>query len=229
MQKLGDRIKQYENVERKYLTRRVPVIIRVDGRAFHSFTKREHFKKPYDLDLMCMMNDAATSLFHEVQGAKMAYVQSDEISLLVTDYDTIQTEAWFAYNLNKVVSISAARVTASFAFSMLDQGYGVGFPCFDSRAFNLPLVEVPNYFIWRQRDWVRNSLQMLARSLYSHKQLQGKNNQELFKLCSQKGHYWEDLPSHQKYGRIIVGGSLQQDTPVFNYESDIFKELNIGI
>ena len=90
---LGDRIKCYENSERKYLMRGVPSLIRLDGKSFHSFTKE--FQRPFDLILMRSMWDTARYLCENITGCKMAYTQSDEITLLLTDYDKITTQAWF--------------------------------------------------------------------------------------------------------------------------------------
>jgi len=109
---LGDRMKGYENIERRYLTRRMPAIIRVDGKAFHTFTRG--FQKPFDMILMQAMWDTAKYLCENIMGCKIAYVQSDEISLLLTDYDDIRTQAWFDKNIQKMVSVSASMATLGF-------------------------------------------------------------------------------------------------------------------
>jgi tRNA(His) guanylyltransferase len=153
---LGTRMKDnYENRFRYQLTRRIPVIIRVDGRAFHTLTQG---CEPFDLKFSKAMTDTAIYLCNEIQGVKCVYKQSDEISLLLVDYDLITTQAWFDYNLQKIVSISAALASVKFT-----ELFGK-FATFDSRAFNIPIDEVCNYFIWRQKDWLRNSIEMLAQS-----------------------------------------------------------------
>ena len=103
---LGDRMKGYENISRIYLTKRSPVIIRIDGKAFHSFTKG--FLRPFDNILMETMAETAKFLAQNISGCKLAYTQSDEISLLLTDYETNETQPWFENNLQKLVSVSAS-------------------------------------------------------------------------------------------------------------------------
>ena len=112
MNKLGIRMKIYENVTRNYLTRRVPVLIRIDGKSFHSFTKG--FQRPFDELLISTMQQTAKYLCENIQGCKLAYTQSDEITLLLTDYETIGTQGWFDYNIQKIVSVSASMATLAF-------------------------------------------------------------------------------------------------------------------
>lgn len=220
---LGDRMKNYyENRSRHYLTRRTPVIIRLDGKAFHTFTR--HCLKPFDTHFAHAMDSTAHFLLCNIQGAKMAYVQSDEISILVTDFDKLETDAWFDYNIQKMCSVSAAM--ASTYFSVM------GNPCpshpqklayFDSRVFNIPKEEVVNYFRWRYMDWLRNSIQMLAQSLYSHKELAGKKKADLHEMCFQKGVNWADSPDRFKNGcflfskpdDIVMLDSMVATTPTF--------------
>ena len=109
---LGDRMKEYENISRNYLTRRVPVIIRLDGKAFHTFTKG--MKKPFDRLLMTTMQETMKNLCENIQGCVFGYTQSDEITLVLTDYATITTDAWFGYNIQKMCSISASIATLTF-------------------------------------------------------------------------------------------------------------------
>lgn len=212
---LGDRIKSnYEDRQRFYLTRRTPVIMRLDGKAFHTVTKKA--EKPYDVTIINAMQATALKLLQEIQGAKCAYIQSDEISILITDFDTLQTEAWFDYNLNKMVSISSA--IASVEFSKL---FGKSI-YFDSRVFNIPKEEVTNYFRWRYLDWVRNSIQMLAQSLYSQKQLHGKNTSILQDMCMDKGINWSKLDPIYKNGTfyldklLVTDFNLLKDTCITN-------------
>lgn len=214
---LGDRMKSYEDVFRTSLPIRMPVILRIDGKAFHTYTKG--CKRPVDEGLVHCMNLTAIELCKKVQGCQLAYVQSDEISLLVTNYADNDTQSWFDNNLLKMVSISASVASVTFSMNSDEiwgdesieggDGYPVYYPIrkpayFDSRAFVMPKEDVCNYFIWRQQDATRNSVQMLARTLYSHKQLENKNNSELQELCFQKGINWNDCPASQKRGRCIV-------------------------
>jgi tRNA(His) guanylyltransferase len=207
---LGDRMKSfYEDAYRINLPQRMPLIIRVDGKAFSSYTAK--CKKPIDDGLIECMNDAALSLCKQIQGAKLAYVQSDEISLLVTNYEDINTQSLFNNNLQKITSVSASIASVTFTQNSYkiwgykqDSTPFIKPAYFDSRVFVLPKEEVNNYFHWRQADATRNSIQMLARSLYSHKQLNKKNSSELQELCFQKGFNWHNLPTTQKRGRCII-------------------------
>lgn len=110
---LGDRMKEsYENISRTYLTRRVPVIIRLDGKSFHTFTRG--FKRPFDSILMTSMQETMKYLCENIQGCVFGYTQSDEITLVLTDYATIKTDAWFGYNIQKMTSIAASMATLAF-------------------------------------------------------------------------------------------------------------------
>lgn len=200
---LGDRMKSsYEDAYRIHLPRRMPVIVRYDGKSFHSYTKG--CKKPIDQDLVDCMNETAIYVCKNVQGCKLGYVQSDEVSLLITNYDQLETNSYFDNNIQKIVSIISAMASSYFT-SISAKIFGeIKLAQFDARAFVLPKEEVNNYFLFRQQDATRNSVQMLARSLYSHKQCEDKNNSELQEMCFQKGINWNDCPTSQKRGRCIV-------------------------
>lgn len=231
---LGDRMKGYENISRIYLTRRTPVIIRIDGKTFHSFTRG--FAKPFDDILIKSMQDTSKYLCENIMGCKLAYTQSDEISLLLVDYEKFGTQAWFDNNLQKMVSVAASMATMAFnKFFMrevLEEKFEweAGFTpqsvmiqerhqkyidnlktainkgaMFDARAFILPKEEVNNYFIWRQQDATRNSIQMVAQSNFSHKELQGKSCNALQDMLhEQKGINWNDYPTVYKRGSCII-------------------------
>jgi len=198
MKSIGTRMKgNYEDRYRVKLTRRMPVVLRLDGKAFHTLTR--HCEKPFDLGFAEKMHLTAFRLCGDIQGAKCAYIQSDEISILVTDFDTLQTEAWFDYNLQKMVSVAAS--TASAFFNTLWPGRNRA--VFDCRAFNVPKEEVTNYFIWRQQDWIRNSLQMLARAHFSHKKLHKKNSSDMHEMLHEIGVNWADLDMRWKNGLFL--------------------------
>jgi len=200
MKDIGTRMKEnYENRYRFYLTRRMPVIIRVDGKAFHTLTK--NCEKPFDINLNTSMVHTAQYLVSEIQGAKIAYVQSDEISILLTDYDNLDTDAWFDYNLQKIVSVSAAMASTKFTEAYLAPGEGIAL--FDARAFNIPREEVTNYFLWRQQDWTKNSVQMLARAHFSHKELHGKNQKAMITMLEEREVYWNILADNWKNGTFV--------------------------
>ena len=192
---LNERMKEYyENRSKTYLTRRTPVIIRLDGKAFHTFTRG--LQKPYDEIFHNCMNNTTKYLCENIQGCKIGYTQSDEITLLITDYDTLTTSAWFDYNVQKLCSITASMATMAFNkfFSEEYKNYMYSFSfkdikptpsekeymntlysklntaMFDSRCFNVPEAEVCNCFIWRQQDAIRNNTQMLGQCNFSDKQ-----------------------------------------------------------
>lgn len=211
---LGDRMKGYEDTFRHTLPNRLPVILRIDGKAFHTYTRG--CKRPWDENLVTVMNLTAIELCKKIQGAQLAYVQSDEISILLNNYAELETQSWFDNNLQKMVSISAAIASVTFSMNswriwnphyvksgvLLEGDLKAAY--FDSRAFVLPKEDVVNYFLWRQQDATRNSVQMLARTLYSHKECNNKNNSELQEMCFQKGQNWNDVQTAQKRGRCII-------------------------
>ncbi len=203
-------MKGYENISRIYLTRRMPIIIRVDGKAFHSFTRG--FKRPFDEILHQTMWETGIALCKNIEGCQLAYIQSDEISLLLTDYENIKTEAWFGKNIQKMVSISASIATLAFnkEFPRLSSGeepYAKKYnqATFDSRVFVLPKEEVNNYFIWRQQDATRNSILSVGQSNFSHKELQNMScNKVQDKLFLEKQINFNDFETWQKRGVCII-------------------------
>ncbi len=206
---LGDRMKgNYEDRSRTYLLRKTPVIIRVDGKAFHTLTRKA--AKPFDVDIIEAMRGSAIYLASQMQGFKAGYVQSDEASFLLEDTDTVTTDAWFDNNLQKLVSVSASIMTAAFNRSRAFYDYSdrVGLPAntlpfFDARAFNIPETEVANYFLWRAKDWERNSVSMYARSFYSHKTLHGLGRKAVVTKLESDGHRWDELSPTFKNGSWI--------------------------
>lgn len=212
---IGERMKEnYERPAKYRLTPRVPVIIRLDGRAFHTYTR--HMDKPFDDRLMDAMEEAAWAVLREASGARVAYLQSDEVSILLTDYDTIRTESWFGYVKSKVESVAASIMTARFN-RVMQQDVDAHF---DARAFNVPREDVSNYFLWRVRDWLRNSLQMYARSFFSHKQLHGKKTDDLHEMLHAKGKNWAtDLTDRQKNGKWLFVDGTDPIVPLVTYES----------
>lgn len=203
--KLDERMKTYESVSKNFLTMRTPVIIRVDGRAFHTFTK--HLTKPFCSRLTDAMIETANYLCENVQNCVMAYTQSDEISLLLVDYKNIDSEQWFKGNIQKISSVSASLATAKFN----QEWSGEDIATFDSRCFNIPRNDVCNYFIYRQRDCIRNNIEAVAHSLYSQKDINGLNNKELivkikteFGMDCDDGSLWHTyFPSTLKNGVLI--------------------------
>lgn len=222
---LGDRMKGYENISRNYLTRRVPVIIRLDGKAFHTFTKG--MIKPFDPVLTKAMQETMKYLCENIQGCVLGYTQSDEITLVLTDYATPQTDAWFGYNIQKMGSVSASMATMAFARAFqlasiefwrklepddiegykLDKIYRdkVCKALFDARVFSIPKEEVINCLIWRQQDATRNSIEAVGQANFSHSQLHKKSCNEIQEmLWSEKEINWNDFPTEVKRGSCCV-------------------------
>lgn len=228
---LGDRMKCYENVTRNYLTRRTPVIIRVDGKAFHSFTRG--FKKPFDGIFVKSMQETMKYLCENIQGCVLGYTQSDEITLVIIDYEKIESCAWFDNNIQKMASISASMATLAFNkyfsanvykyiedykkehqlifieednkyYNTLIDAIKKG-AMFDSRVFTLPKEEVVNCVIWRQQDATRNSINSVGQANFSHKQLQNKScNDVQDMLMSEKGINWNDYTTTLKRGSCCI-------------------------
>jgi len=201
---LGKRIKGYEQVAKTVLMKRTPVMIRIDGRAFHTFSRG--FKKPFDEILVKSMQETMKYLCENIQGCKFGYTQSDEITLVLTDYDTLTTDAWFDYEVQKMCSIAASMATMYFnkVFTLhvndyiqdCATDYEMYGTCgkdtkewtlceiyqkamekgamFDARCFNISKEEVTNAVYWRQLDAARNSIQMVGQANFSHKELQNK-------------------------------------------------------
>ncbi len=226
---LGDRMKrQYEDRTRYTLPRRTYTILRLDGRAFHTYCRG--LDKPFDYGFMRDMDYTALHLCEQLQGSALAFVQSDEISILLTDFSTITTDAWFDANIQKMVSVAASIGTAYF------NSLRLSLATFDARVFTIPdRIEVENYFIWRQQDATRNSIQMVAQSLYSHKELHGKNVNEQQELIFRKGQNWNEYPVSAKRGRAVCYRDtrwLLEEPPVFTqqrlYLSGLIPRMDTG-
>ena len=214
---LGDRMKEnYENRAKTQLLRRTPVIIRLDGKAFHTFTRG--FEKPFDDILIKAMQQTMLTLCKLVQGCVLGYTQSDEITLVLIDYTKLETSAWFDYDIQKVCSVSASIATLAFnrcflneiqkkyesisdlTVSVYYQAWLKG-ALFDARCFNIPKEEVTNCILWRQQDAIRNSIYSVGRANFSHKELQGlSTDQILKKLLEEKQIDWNKLPVHLQRG-----------------------------
>lgn len=194
---LGDRMKRYEDISRGKVIWSLPIILRLDGKAFHSFTRG--MDRPYDKFLANTMKKTTGYLMGEVSG-HFAYTQSDEISILIyaVNYDS---QVWFDGNRDKIISVSAAMCSVYFNKEFQSQCPNKS-AVFDCRAFALPnWDEVKNYFLWRELDAVRNSIQALAQSQFSHSRLQGLNCNQLQEILHQeKGINWNDCPVEQKRG-----------------------------
>lgn len=209
---IGDRMKNfYEGRSRIELPRKAYTLLRIDGKSFKNYTR--NLKRPFDDDLMEDMDLTAAYLCKNIMGAKFAFVQSDEISILLTDFEEITTQAWFDNNLQKMCSISASMATSKFNQLRMQRFQDFNFKSaeFDSRVFQIPSKsEVENYFNWRQKDTTRNSISSVAQSLYSHSQLNGKNTDQMQELIFQKGINWDKYKPKYKRGRLITKETFEK-------------------
>lgn len=231
---LGDRMKAYENITRHYLTRRLPVIIRIDGKAFHSFTRG--FNKPFDEVFVKSMQETMKYLCENIQGCVLGYTQSDEITLVLVDYQNRESDAWFDNNIQKMVSVSASMATMAFnrIFQSEIYKYENDWRCsltpqsvqiqenhqkyvetlkkaarkgamFDSRVFTLPKEEVVNCLIWRQQDATRNSILSVGQAYFSHNELNGKKCDEIQDmLMLNRSVNWNNYPTTLKRGSCCI-------------------------
>lgn len=234
---LAERMKGYEKRNRYYLQRRMPVILRLDMRAGHSFTKG--FKRPFDEVFIKSMQNTAKYLCENIQNCKLSYQQSDEITLLLVDYDKLNTDCFFDYRVDKLCSITASMATMAFnkffekyvneyRFSKWDGTWGYiqtllnavdKGAMFDARCFNIPKEEVTNNFYWRQDDASRNSIQMVGQANFSHKELHKKSCNDIQDmLMTQKGINWNDLPTYQKRGSCCVKKEIENKSTGYNGE-----------
>ena len=236
---LGNRMKTfYEQIPKTKLMRRTPVIIRIDGKAFHTFTRG--FKRPFDEILIKTMQETTKYLCENIQGCVLGYTQSDEITLVLVDYQRFETSAWFDYEIQKICSISASMTTMAFNkfFAKNVKEYDMEWKCsltpqcveiqkahydymevlnkavekgamFDARVFNIPKEEVTNCVYWRQLDASRNSIQMVGQANFSHKELHCKTCNDIQDmLMLQKNINWNDFPTHQKRGTCVVRNKI---------------------
>ena len=229
---LAKRMKEYyEQVPKTRLMRRCPVIIRCDGRSFHTFTRG--FQKPFDEVLIKTMQETTKYLCENIQGCVLGYTQSDEISLLLVDYQRFETSAWFDYEVQKMCSVAASMATMAFNKFFYENVFQYNvmasvdtsnkeYPykevyvkavkkgaMFDARVFNIPKEEVTNCIYWRQLDASRNSIQMVGQANFSHKELQNKSCNDIQDmLVLQKNINWNDFPTYQKRGTCVVRNKI---------------------
>lgn len=231
---LGVRMKTfYEQIPKTKLMRRLPVAIRIDGKAFHTFTRG--FQKPFDEVLIKSMQETMKYLCENIQGCVLGYTQSDEVTLILIDYKKLTSSAWFDYEVQKICSIAASMATMAFnkffrdnvgdyLYENYDDQYLADYikilqnavdkgAMFDARCFNIPKEEVTNLVYWRQLDASRNSIQMVGQTCFSHKELQNKSCNDIQDmLMTQKGINWNDLPTYQKRGSCCVRNKIVIET-----------------
>lgn len=220
-----------------------PVIVMLDGRSFSQFIKHK-FKLPFDNDFIDMMNKTAEYLCQKIQGCKLAYVQSDEISLLLTDYDTPKSDLFFSGRLCKMQSIIASLATARFnqlmfLYELKTGGYdwckfdamGVLYNLKDAYEmiekhalyqFDCKVWPVPSandayaWFLYRQLDCTKNSKQQVAQTYVPHKKLLNHTTDEQVEITkADAGIDWNtDFPDGMKYGRFIYKEDVQMSNEI---------------
>lgn len=238
--------KNYESIFKTRLVRRMPVAIRIDGKAFRTFTKG--FAVPFDKTLRSAMQETMKYLCKNIQGCVLGYTQSDEITLILIDYKNLNSDAWFNNEIQKICSVSASMATFKFnsAFESLTMNESnfastseenaialahekalVKGAMFDSRCFNIPKEEVANLIYWRQLDATRNSIEMVGRAYYSHKELDGKSQSDIQEMLHKKGINWNDYPIDCKRGSCCIKETYyvnQQGNRVENYNAVIWND-----
>lgn len=217
---LGNRMKQYEKAFNHVLPRRIPVMLRLDGVHFSKNVKRWKSEKPFDDRLTHAMQQTALGLAQEISGVCLVYSQSDEISVLVRDDMTNDTQPWHGKELNKILSVAAAKATKLFNYHFFSPEFCDQYPKynemaeFDCRAYLLPEHEIFNAFLWRQQDCTKNSISMLASTLFSPKQLHKKNGadkQDMMML--EHGVNWNDMPTAFKRGFCVLKKDVPKEVP----------------
>ena len=205
MPDLGDRMKMYENITRTHLLPRTPIIIRVDGKAFHTWTRG--MEKPYDKRIKNAFDFVVDHLFGSMQGLRIAYHQSDELSLFLHTWNTFETEQWLGGGVQKIASVAASMVTAWFNRHIDtcagDLKVADNPALFDARVFTLPKEEVVNYFIWRGRDASRNAINGYAHCKFGQSYCQNKPTAEL--LNEIPAEEWAQVPPWFQFGTLCTG------------------------
>ena len=232
---IGSRMKTYyEEVTKTKLVRRMPVAIRVDGKAFHTYTKE--MKKPFDMVLVETMQKTMKYMCENIQGCVLGYTQSDEITFILVDYENLDTSAWYDYEVQKVASISASMATIGFRNAMEDyfnvrrffgkldmaeyEKYMQNSAMFDARCFNIPKEEVTNLLYWRELDAIRNSIEACGQAHFTQKELNGKNSGEIKEMLKAKGFVWEEMPTMLQRGSCCIRGTdrkwmIDKEIPLF--------------
>jgi tRNA(His) 5'-end guanylyltransferase len=201
---LGDRMKSYED---KAQLEKGVVLVRVDGKAFHTWTKKAGLDRPFDESMHFAMQHATIKTAMEMQGFRIAYSQSDETTFLLENLKE-ESGAWFDYKVQKLASITASMFTLHFNIFMRGrEPFAPGWTpaaYFDARVFSMPVEDAANNFVWRQQDNTRNHIQAKAHHVFSHSQVQNKNGLELVQMLFDAGYGVDTLPGWVRYGTFVV-------------------------
>lgn len=217
--KLDVRMKDYEFKWKNYFPDENWKIIRLDGKSFHTWTKG--FNKPFDENLQEYFKKSCYFLMQEVMNAKLIYTQSDEISIVMTNWKNKDTQQWFNGSLNKILSVSASLLTGYF-----NTLHNNRLAFFDSRAFTLPTdIEVSNYLLWRIRDSIKNSITLLSLEHYSVKQIENKNSDTKIQMLIDKNVNWNELNNHSKFGTFLYKNEEDGEIKEFEFNEKPNFEL----
>lgn len=192
-------MKRYEAAARMTLPRRTYTMLRLDGRAFHTWTRG--LERPYDLKMVDAMASTTVKLCEEISGVVLAYTQSDEISLLLQDFAALTTEPWFGGQVQKMVSVAASVATAHFARRFPERAPAT----FDARVFTVPSqTDAANALVWRQKDAMRNAVSMIAEHHFSSGQLHGVSTERRREMLADAGVNLDAADARFMMGQVVV-------------------------
>ena len=213
---LGDRMKAYEMVHTQTsLVPGIPVYVRIDGRAFHTFTRG--LQKPFDPDFAWTMKEVTKHL-HDKTNAFISYVQSDEISLCYLEPSKMPFET----RLFKLESVLAGMASAAFCVygskTKLKDRIEKMIPHFDCRVCQMPLKEIPNMLLFRERDCLKNAITLVALEHFSNKQIHKKNSDEKIEMLLKEAgvDFAKDIDEDFRVGswfrRVVFQKELDAET-----------------
>lgn len=217
MAKNDKQMQKFKTYEQRYSTvlpKTRHIVIRLDGKAFHTYTRS--FNKPFDPRIEKAFQETTKYLCEQIQSVQIAYSQSDEITLICGVKES--GEHWFNGKVQKITSTSASLATAKFnqVMAQLRPDFGQ-FAIFDSRVFVVPEEDLIDVLVWRQRDAIRNSISALAQSHFSHKSLQGKSKTDQLEML-QAVEPWETLTVSQQRGFIVKKETIMRYTEYLDKE-----------
>lgn len=214
---LDSRMRWYEDTYKTRIPHRMPVVVRLDGKCFHTLTRE--CKKPFDKKLWSAMTGAASVLMKEMS-ARLVYQQSDEVSFLLIDYNRFGSEQWFRGAIQKMVSVSASIMGVEFSARWESPGY------FDSRVLAIPERDIENYFVWRQRDCMRNATIMAAQGFFSHKKFHGKNCDQMKLMLEEAGIRFDEYPEQFRFGTVLTKAE-RYPAPIFSKQEFLKNYLSV--
>lgn len=221
--KLGDKHKRFEEVASHVLMPDTPWIVRMDGVAFHTFTKG--ISKPFDPDMTHCMQKTAMDMTEAYKPA-LTYVQSDEITMCFVP----TSEVIYGGKISKLCSTFAAKASVIFNDAVrrhISHKCGM-MPIFDARVFNVPsLDDMAENLLWRQEDAVRNSVSMACHANFSDKELLHKTSGERREMLKSIGIDWNDYPTHSKMGTFYRKEKIENIITKESYDLMIERKIPV--